>query len=1242
MALNFLAQLGIYAASQFISYALKGKKRQKSPIYKERESNEDYSQERAVPVVYGFNKVRGEIVYREDKDGNSYDLAVAFCEGEIEEIGKVIADDVNFDSLSAPNAITRYTGTSTQTADSIMETGVYRLKVSEDAYTDLNNADTNYNTDTLWALATSGDTAERYTFLKFDLSALPADLTVEKVWLEMHVKTQVSNSHVLYSSASESWAEDTITWNTMPALGSAISGNCGPAGKNGLWDRGDTTINATGVTLIQTQYDAGSTCTVIITADTDGQSSSWYSKDSVYLSPHLCIEFSGGDGGGFRNTAYAAMTVSCDSKQAVITTPTVEAEIKGLKILNWDADGSAWQTTYNYNPAWVLYDWLKQTRYAMGISTTYIDTETFKTAAAHCDESVTVDGVTVNRFECHIVLDDRRPGDDHVNDILATFCGYLYQQDGKLCLGVEKSDTPDGDFAFTESNIITGSFSYWQAEREKIPNVIRVLYTDPERDFVKTHAQAEDITDIEDRGRIIKEVSIYGCNSHHQAARLAQYILYKGLLTKFGCSFNVSINHCHITPGILCTVTHTVPAWTAKQFRIVEIQETDRDEIEVTCEEYVAGLYTDEGQPDGYNEQTALLSYEDAPVVTALTCTETFEISDDGIYQPQIQVAFTEPDNNFYLHYVIYLQKESGDFVVKANVTGSPYIINVSEYTSYTVRVVTINSLSQRYSTTADSPTDTLSVTGQANTPALPVTSGIVWSTDSKAEWTTGSIYYKGVTYAIDSGDTTNPFIYFDPDVSTTVLQDSASFPTLGANGWIMATYDSVADEVYPTIPMKNVNADLLTVGTILARPYQTAASGARLLVFPDANTGLQVIDNGAADVLKVIVGGDNVGDVVIGNYSGGQGLMYDKSTGAFHVRGDLDVTSVNWSDVVDDGHKPDNDADVTATVLTAKGIADGATVGATWGSNVASVPAHLANADDTPTADGVYITPNFIGYWDNGTTTWTVRIKNNSGTGEFYVGNGTNKYVSWDGSALEVMGNIQTAGTGAQRIKLDNSDNTLKLYNSSNALKLKIDDSLTGHSRPGILCNSTSGGVIDLYSYLGADERAYMRENQLIIYTKSAINTASFTNSQTTSTDATAILFLQRATSETGKMIICQSGTTTKFSVDTPGNVVAQGYMDAVAGFKDNGSAGADGTITVVTAVQLSSNTLQYKTRSLTFGGGIITTIGAESGWTGSDAVTLVSHALNDHSDVTAPTPAGGQQLTWSSGMTQWIADTA
>ncbi len=69
----------------------------------------------------------------------------------------------------------------------------------------------------------------------------------------------------------------------------------------------------------------------------------------------------------------------------------------------------------------------------------------------------------------------------------------------------------------------------------------------------------------------------------------------------------------------------------------------------------------------------------------------------------------------------------------------------------------------------------------------------------------------------------------------------------------------------------------------------KTGASGARVEILPDADTGIVCYDNAAtpAEVFKVLVGGDDVGDVIIGNESGNH-VKWDKSAGQLVISGQL------------------------------------------------------------------------------------------------------------------------------------------------------------------------------------------------------------------------------------------------------------------------------------------------------------------------------------------------------------------
>lgn len=62
-----------------------------------------------------------------------------------------------------------------------------------------------------------------------------------------------------------------------------------------------------------------------------------------------------------------------------------------------------------------------------------------------------------------------------------------------------------------------------------------------------------------------------------------------------------------------------------------------------------------------------------------------------------------------------------------------------------------------------------------------------------------------------------------------------------------------------------------------------------------DASTGLNVTD-GSNSVLQAVVSGTNVGDVVLGDYSGGKGAFYDKSAGKFYIKGTLEAVDGTFS----------------------------------------------------------------------------------------------------------------------------------------------------------------------------------------------------------------------------------------------------------------------------------------------------------------------------------------------------------
>jgi len=79
---------------------------------------------------------------------------------------------------------------------------------------------------------------------------------------------------------------------------------------------------------------------------------------------------------------------------------------------------------------------------------------------------------------------------------------------------------------------------------------------------------------------------------------------------------------------------------------------------------------------------------------------------------------------------------------------------------------------------------------------------------------------------------------------------------------------------------------------------YASAPTGARVLIFPSANIGMQVIDDIGGNVLEIMVGGTTVGDIIVGDYSGGHGMLWDKSASRLYIKGNLTAGDMSGVDI--------------------------------------------------------------------------------------------------------------------------------------------------------------------------------------------------------------------------------------------------------------------------------------------------------------------------------------------------------
>jgi len=274
---------------------------------------------------------------------------------------------------------------------------------------------------------------------------------------------------------------------------------------------------------------------------------------------------------------------------------------------------------------------------------------------------------------------------------------------------------------------------------------------------------------------------------------------------------------------------------------------------------------------------------------------------------------------------------------------------------------------------------------------------------------------------------------------------------------------------IYTPTSGETITSPDIVGGTITGTSYRSNINGARFEIFPTWDpTIAQIVYNSAGtQTFKIEIDGTNTGDITLGDYAGGQGVLWDNSANTFSISGSLVAGSIHIpdQDTTANSYHVDTDgsgwvgatttnratapmkwtaagaltatsATITGaiTISSGSGIAnltdagglatadtadfdtevsgtekpeDNATLGADWSVDLSNIPATLG----TPSADGLYLSSTYLGYYKS--SAWTSYIRDN---GDFYFAGDAGSSIDWNvttASTLTIKGKIN-AGTGS------------------------------------------------------------------------------------------------------------------------------------------------------------------------------------------------------------------------------------
>ena len=365
----------------------------------------------------------------------------------------------------------------------------------------------------------------------------------------------------------------------------------------------------------------------------------------------------------------AHYNVTLDAKALEISsTPTMTAIVRGRKVRVWG--GANWVIQYSNNPVWCLLDFLTDKRYGLGIDDQYIDLETFKSMASYSDELV--DGE--KRFRLDMVIDAKKSSLDIITEILSTFRGFLFYSNGKVNLKVDRAEAAVQSFSNSQDvdNIIAESFGYSKTSRKERLKEVTVQYTEPDENYERIGARFTDESYAADAKRTI---TLTGVNRFSQAGRMARYFQKKSKYCTTQATWGAGIGDIQSEVGDVVLLSHDVPGWVDKPFRIIQIEENENDEMQITGIEYNEAIYSDDGvvyQPS--TGSTLPNPFELPASVSNLSLLEQANVLEDGSWIPQIKVTFDQPSSMFWKYANIYYSADNGatwEFHEKTELTQS-------------------------------------------------------------------------------------------------------------------------------------------------------------------------------------------------------------------------------------------------------------------------------------------------------------------------------------------------------------------------------------------------------------------------------------------------------------------------------------------------------------------------------------------------------------------------------------------
>ena len=387
--------------------------------------------------------------------------------------------------------------------------------------------------------------------------------------------------------------------------------------------------------------------------------------------------------------------------------PTVQAKVKGKKIVTLASNLSEQTASFSTNPAFCLLDYLRNERYGKGIATSSLDLQSFYDASQVCVTQVTPfsGGSDINLFDCNAVVDTSKKVLDNVRDIVKGMRGYLPYVQGKYKLVIETTGT--ASVSLTEDDII-GGYSLASPTKNSKYNRVIASFINPDRNYQVDEIQFPPIDDsglasadqhatmkTADGGFLLEgRFDFRTITSPYQAEEMAEIILRRSR-EAIGLSINCGFKAYELHIGDIVNVTLSSLGFSSKSFRVLSMTFREDYTIDLNLVEYQASHYTFATKGQVASTPTTTLPNPftiQAPASVTLT-DELIEYA-DGVVLTRLNILVGASTDQFVQYYQVEAKKSTeSDFkIISSGTQLNHEFINVVDDITYDVRVKAINS----------------------------------------------------------------------------------------------------------------------------------------------------------------------------------------------------------------------------------------------------------------------------------------------------------------------------------------------------------------------------------------------------------------------------------------------------------------------------------------------------------------------------------------------------------------------